>query len=80
MDLLNLPEPINKIRLISATELISYDVKIPTCQRSQDEERIKEIIQYQENYFIKNIFYMFFKRLSYKETERIDITTLFIEN
>jgi len=59
MDLLNLPEPINKIRLISATELISYDVKIPTCQRSQDEERIKEIIQYQENYFIKNNCYNF---------------------
>ena len=59
MDILNLPEPINKIRLISATELISYNVKIPTCQRSQDEDRIKEIVQYQENYYKEHTCYNF---------------------
>ena len=59
MDLLKLPEPVNKIRLVSATELISYDVKIPGCQRAQDEERIQEIVQYQENYYNRHNTYNF---------------------
>ena len=59
MDLLKLPEPVNKIRLVSATELISYNIKIPQCQRSKDEDRIQEIIKYQENYYNKNNIYNF---------------------
>jgi len=64
MDTLTLPLPKHIISPISAKELLSYNIKIPSCQRSQDEERIQEIVRYQENYYNNHKCYNFIGTLT----------------